>query len=158
MTPEVFASEIRMQLDFFSRGTRCFTEEHSDYAPVAGQFSVANQVAHVAQTIAWFREGAFRPEGFNMDFEEHERISRSYTSLAAAQKFLADETETLAKFLESKTMDDLLAPIVPGMIMGGAPRLAIVGALGDHTAHHRGALSVYARLLGLVPPMPYMDM
>jgi uncharacterized damage-inducible protein DinB len=42
--------------------------------------------------------------------------------------------------------------------MGGLPRYAIVSALTDHTAHHRGALTVYARLLGLVPPMPYMDM
>ncbi len=28
----------------------------------------------------------------------------------------------------------------------------------SHTAHHRGALAVYARLLGKVPAMPYMDM
>jgi uncharacterized damage-inducible protein DinB len=42
--------------------------------------------------------------------------------------------------------------------MGGVPRFAITNALTDHTAHHRGALTVYARLLGLVPPMPYMDM
>jgi uncharacterized damage-inducible protein DinB len=41
--------------------------------------------------------------------------------------------------------------------MGGLPRCTILNALTDHTAHHRGALSVYARLLGLVPPMPYMD-
>jgi uncharacterized damage-inducible protein DinB len=25
----------------------------------------------------------------------------------------------------------------------------------EHTAHHRGALTVYSRLLGKVPPMPY---
>jgi uncharacterized damage-inducible protein DinB len=42
-------------------------------------------------------------------------------------------------------------------VMGGAPRIAIVGAIADHTAHHRGALTVYARLLGVVPPMPYME-
>ena len=48
-------------------------------------------------------------------------------------------------------------PLPPGPIMGGLPRLAVFGALTDHTAHHRGALSVYARLLGKVPPMPYME-
>jgi uncharacterized damage-inducible protein DinB len=42
--------------------------------------------------------------------------------------------------------------------MGGAPRLAVFVAIADHTAHHRGALAVYARLNGIVPPMPYMDM
>jgi uncharacterized damage-inducible protein DinB len=39
--------------------------------------------------------------------------------------------------------------------MGGEPRLAIVGAICEHTAHHRGALAVYARLLGYAPPIPY---
>jgi uncharacterized damage-inducible protein DinB len=31
----------------------------------------------------------------------------------------------------------------------------VILAQGDHTAHHRGALSVYLRLLGVVPPMVY---
>jgi uncharacterized damage-inducible protein DinB len=35
--------------------------------------------------------------------------------------------------------------------------MAIFGAITDHTAHHRGALTVYARLAGAVPPMPYAD-
>ena len=39
--------------------------------------------------------------------------------------------------------------------MKGAPRAAVVGPIVDHTAHHRGALTVYARLLGKVAPMPY---
>jgi len=38
------------------------------------------------------------------------------------------------------------------------PRLVVIGAISDHTAHHRGALTVYARLLGKEPKMPYMDM
>jgi len=43
-------------------------------------------------------------------------------------------------------------------IMKGAPKMSIVYALADHTAHHRGALSVYARLLGKKPQMPYGEM
>ena len=38
---------------------------------------------------------------------------------------------------------------------GGASRLAWVSGLGDHIAHHRGALADYARLCGRVPAMPY---
>jgi uncharacterized damage-inducible protein DinB len=41
--------------------------------------------------------------------------------------------------------------------MGGLPKHAIWTAVLDHTAHHRGALTVYSRLLGKVPAMPYMD-
>ena len=33
--------------------------------------TVAQQVAHAAQTIDWFIEGASRPEGFDLDFEKH---------------------------------------------------------------------------------------
>jgi len=36
--------------------------------------------------------------------------------------------------------------------------MAIFSAITAHTAHHRGALTVYARILGLVPPMPSMEM
>ena len=49
----------------------------------------------------------------------------------------------------------LAEPIPKDNIMGGAPRGAAVDAITDHTAHHRGALAVYARLADKEPPMPY---
>jgi len=49
-----------------------------------------------------------------------------------------------------------MTPMPEGPVLGGAPRIAIVSGITDHTAHHRGALTVYARLSGKVPPMPYM--
>ena len=51
--------------------------------------------------------------------------------------------------------EELRASLPPGPIMGGVPREAFVNGLADHTAHHRGALTVYSRLLGKVPDMPY---
>jgi uncharacterized damage-inducible protein DinB len=39
--------------------------------------------------------------------------------------------------------------------MGGQPVSDIVWATVEHTAHHRGALTVYSRSLGKVLPMPY---
>jgi hypothetical protein len=53
---------------------------------------------------------------------------------------------------------ELLEALPEGPIMGGAPRMAIFGAITDHTAHPRGALTVYARLNGIAPPMPCMEM
>ena len=35
--------------------------------------TVAQQVAHAAQTLDWFVEGAARPEGFDLNFHEHAR-------------------------------------------------------------------------------------
>jgi len=60
--------------------------------------------------------------------------------------------------VKSHTAEEWATPLAPGPIMGGAPRLAVFSAIAEHTAHHRGALSVYSRLLGKVPPMPYGEM
>jgi uncharacterized damage-inducible protein DinB len=120
--------------------------------------TAAQQVAHAAHTVDWFIEGAFRPEGFSMDFEAHAKQVAAVTSLAAARQWF-DRAIAAAKAKVGGSSDaDLLVPLPPGPIMGGAPRIAIVSAISDHTAHHRGALTVYARLKGVVPPMPYMDM
>jgi uncharacterized damage-inducible protein DinB len=40
--------------------------------------------------------------------------------------------------------------------MGGQAMSGVVWGMIEHTAHHRGALTVYSRLLGKVPPMPYV--
>jgi uncharacterized damage-inducible protein DinB len=144
--------------EFFTRSTRHLTEAHSSFRPAPGMMTAAQQVAHAAQTIDWFLEGAFRPEGFDTDFDAHAKVVDGYTSLAAArgwfEKAVADAKATVA----GRSDAELMAPLPAGPIMGGEPCMAIFGAITDHTAHHRGALTVYARLNGVVPPMPYMDM
>ena len=142
---------------FFTRSTGSLTESHSTFAPSPGMMTVAQQVAHAAHTVDWFMEGAFRPEGFDLDFEQHAREVNTYTSLAAARAWLDKAFESARTLVASKSDADLMAPLPAGAIMGGAPRIAIFSAITDHTAHHRGALTVYARLQGVVPPMPYME-
>ena len=44
-----------------------------------------------------------------------------------------------------------------GPLFIGSPRSMIVPSIVEHTSHHRGALTVYSRTLGLVPVMPYME-
>ena len=41
--------------------------------------------------------------------------------------------------------------------MVGMPRFGIAPSIVEHTAHHRGALTVYSRTLGLTSAMPYME-
>lgn len=150
--------ELESTREFFNRSTRNLTEAHSNAVPVEGMMTAAQQVAHAAQTVDWFIEGAFRPEGFGMDFEEMAKVVAGYTSLEAARAWFEKAIGSAKHALSSKTDAELMEPLPPGPIMGGAPRMAIIGALVDHTAHHRGALTVYARLNGITPPMPYMDM
>jgi uncharacterized damage-inducible protein DinB len=151
-------AELNAVHDYFKRSTRNLREEDSTFAPAAGMMTAAQQVAHSAHTIGWFIEGAFRPEGFDMNFEGHAKIVNACTSLAAAKTWFDREIDAATKLIAAKSDADLSAPLPPGPIMGGLPRMAIFGAITDHTAHHRGALTVYARLKGIVPPMPYMDM
>jgi len=150
--------ELRSAHEFFNRSTRNLTEAHSAFVPAEGMMTVAQQVAHVAHTIDWFIEGAWRAEGFDTNWEEHAKIIGGYTSLAAARDWFERAVAAAAAKFEASSDADFMTPIPDGPIMGGAPRMAIVGAITDHTAHHRGALTVYARLNSVVPPMPYMEM
>ncbi|MBY0506874.1 MAG: DinB family protein [Bryobacteraceae bacterium] len=151
-------AEVAAAHEYFVRSTRNLTEAHSTFAPVPEMMTAAQQVAHAAQTIDWFIEGAFRPEGFDMNFDEHIRVANAVTSLAAARAWFEKAVAAAKTALAAKSDAELMTPLPPGPIMGGLPRMAIIGAITDHTAHHRGALTVYARLNHTVPPMPYMDM
>jgi uncharacterized damage-inducible protein DinB len=141
---------------FFDRTLTAFDESDAGFTPAPGMFSTAQQVAHAAQTIDWFLEGAFRPEGFTMDFESLERQVREVDTLARAKTWLDQAHGRLLTALKERPAAEWAKPIAKNTLMGGAPRSAIIDGLNDHTAHHRGSLAVYARLRGKVPPMPYM--
>jgi len=150
-----FANQLLASQDFFNRSTRLLEEADSEFRPREGMMTAAQQVAHTAQTLDWFLEGASRPEGFDLDFETHARALAGVTSLAAARQMLAAAYANAIQFLRSRSPEDLAQPLAPGPVMGGQPISDIVWAMVEHTAHHRGALTVYSRLLGKVPPMPY---
>lgn len=133
-----------------------FRSEHGDFRPVEGMLTVAQHINHVALTIAWFREGAFG-SGFDMDFEKIEKTNHEPVSLEAALTRLDEEYDGYATFLADKTQSELLAPMADNPIFGAIPRISAIFAQSDHTAHHRGALSVYLRLLGITPMMIYAE-
>ncbi len=149
-------AELAAALEYFNRSTSALTEEDSGFSPADGMFTAAQQVAHAAQTIDWFIEGAFKPEGFDMNFGAHETAVRAVKSLAEGRAWLNKAVENAKQAIDSRTDEEWRQPLPAGPVMGGAPRAAIFGAITDHTAHHRGALTVYARLQGKTPPMPYM--
>ena len=87
----------------------------------------------------------------------YEEYMKKYTSFDEAVKLLKEATARGIEAIKNASDAELMEPIT-GEIMKGAPKLAVVGAITDHTAHHRGALSVYARLLDKTPKMPYEGM
>ncbi len=158
MDSKACAQQLAAAKEWFDRSTRTLTEEDSTFAPEAGAFTTAQQVAHVAQTIDWFMEGAFRPEGFTMDFEALDQEVRKVESLTKAREWLDSAVSGAIETLSSKSPEDLAVPLPEGPVMGGMPRFVVIGGIQDHTAHHRGALTVYARMRGQTPAMPYMEM
>lgn len=151
------AQNLQDARDYFERSTRCLTEEDSTFAPTGEMMTAAQQVAHAAQTVDWFIEGAFRPEGFDLDFEGHAKVVMAVTSLAAAREWLDRAFASAVEVIGGKSDEEMSRPLPEGPVMGGVPRRFIVGAIADHTAHHRGALTVYSRLRGHTPAMPYME-
>jgi uncharacterized damage-inducible protein DinB len=158
MLKQSLLGQVASMREFFNRSTRNLVEADSAYAPQAGMFTAAQQVAHAAQTVEWFLNGAFAAGGFDLDFEKLDRDVRAVTSLAAAREWFDRGCTAAMETIDAHSDAEWMAPLPEGPIMGGLPRIAIFGALTDHSAHHRGALTVYARMLGKVPPMPYMDM
>uniref|UniRef100_Q021V5 DinB-like domain-containing protein n=1 Tax=Solibacter usitatus (strain Ellin6076) TaxID=234267 RepID=Q021V5_SOLUE len=150
-----FANQLLASKDFFTRSTRVLDESDSGFRPQEGMMTVAQQVAHTAQTLDWFIEGASRPEGFDLDFEKHAKALDAVTSLAAARQMLDTAFANAIQFLRSRSPEDLSRPLPNGPVMGGQPVSDIAWAMVEHTAHHRGALTVYSRQLGKVPVMPY---
>lgn len=151
---ETLVSQLRSSLKYFQASASTFAEEDSGFAPKPELYTVAGHVAHSADSVDWFVEGAFG-EGWNMDFEGMIAAVRGVTSLDEANAWLERAYEAAIAAVESATEEELLAPIPDRRIMGGAPRYAIVNSISDHSAHHRGALTVYARLMGKTPKMPY---
>jgi len=150
-----FASQLLASKKFFERSTSVLEEADSGFRPQEGMMTVAQQVAHTAETLDWFIQGASRPEGFDLDFEKQVKALDAVTSLAAARQMLERAYGNAIQFLRSRSPEELARPLPPGPVMGGQPISDIVWSMVEHTAHHRGALTVYSRQLGKVPLMPY---
>ena len=151
------AEELRTAQERFDRSTRNLTEEISNFTPAKNMMTTSQQVAHCARVIDWIMEGAFRPQGFDMDFEQQIKQVLTVTSLAAARAWFAKSMLNATAILSAKTDTELAAQLPLGAVMGGMPVLSIVNAITDHTAHHRGALTAYARLNAIAPPDPYTE-
>ncbi len=154
MANEQYVAALQSVKTFFDNTIECFREEDAEFAPLDGMFTVAQQIAHAAQAVEWFLEGAFRPQGMAMNFEEMEADVRKITSLEDAKTWWNDAMTEATDTVTNAAPESWGEPI-RGEIMKNAPRHAIIGGINDHCAHHRGALAVYARLIGLSPKMPY---
>jgi uncharacterized damage-inducible protein DinB len=151
---EGLVKELESTQKFFKTTLSIFESDDAGFAPYPELYTVAGHVAHTADSIDWFIEGGFGG-GWDMEFEASIAKAKMVTSLQKATEWL-DRSFANARGVVGAASDQVLfEPIPDTRIMGGAPRLAVVSGIVDHTAHHRGSLAVYARLIGKEPPMPY---
>ncbi len=154
MTPDHARETLKVEHQFLMRVLKDFQPEHADYSPAEGMMTVAQQIRHIADTLQWFRRGAFEGN-FDMDFERLEARIREPVTLQQAMLELERAYEDYDQFLAGLGPSDLTRPMAPNPVFGEAPRQVIFSAQTDHTAHHRGALTVYLRLLGVKPELIY---
>lgn len=155
MSKQILLNQINASKAYLDRATNALTEADSSLCPTEGMMTAAQQLAHIAHTIDWFIDGAFG-EGFDMDFEGSIQTVRKVTSLTDAREWCTRAFSRALETIETKSEDELNALTPADSIMGAAPISAVLTGIVEHTAHHRGALSVYIRLAGKVPVMPYM--
>src|SRR5512133_1781876 len=96
-----FAYQILASQDFFDRSTRVLEESDSEFRPQPDMMTAAQQVAHVAQTLDWFIDGAVRPDGFDLDFAAHAAALEKMKSLAAAREMLKAAFAKAVRFLQT---------------------------------------------------------
>jgi uncharacterized damage-inducible protein DinB len=156
MDGHLAASHLKKERHYLMNVVNAFKPEHADFRPVEGMMSVAQMIHHIAYTITWFRVGAFG-EGFDMDFAKMEEENSKKRTLKEALDALNAAYDEFEAFLEPLSEAEIFAPMADNPLFGAAPRIAALSSNTDHTAHHRGALTVYLRLLGVQPVMVYAD-
>jgi uncharacterized damage-inducible protein DinB len=154
MLKQGLIAEVSTSNQFFNTSSNCLTEEDSNFKPKEEMMTVAQHVQHAADTVHWFLNGAFA-DSFDMDFNNYFEQLAKVNSLTEARKNFKEAVDRALKEIESKREEEWQKPIKDNQVMPGAPRMAIFSAISEHTAHHRGALAVYSRLLGKTPKMPY---
>lgn len=142
---------------FFKATAEVLTDEDSDFRPVEGMFTTAHVIGHTAQTVEWFVDAVFTDKGFDMNFEGAHEALEAVKTVSEALAWLDRAHDRAVAEFGKLSPEQLHATIPDNPIMGPVPKIAVVSAMTDHTAHHRGALAVYARLRGKTPKMPYAE-
>lgn len=155
MKSNPYVMTLRIQQQYFHNTISKLDENDSLFKPEENAFTVAQQVAHTAHSVDWLTEGAFAPEGFRTDWDVMVHDFLKYTSLTDAKRYFDEAIDRACVVFGSKSEEEMMESLPDGLVLGGMPRATAVSGIADHTAHHRGSLSIYSRLVGKPAPFPY---
>lgn len=133
------------------RLVRIFEDGDMSLRPGPGSMSTAEQINHICASHNFLR-GLLED-----DQPTPELFSRQYdvSSAAAAARSLGTAIEEVRQALGRVTAarwNEVVEPFGPDWRMS---RGELAHVMVDHEIHHRGALHVYARVAGKVPPVLY---
>lgn len=157
-TQQQCLDSLKCTEEYLNRATAPLDESDASFIPAEGMISAAAQLAHIALTVDWFLDAAFRKREWDFNFEQHMTDACGYKTLKDARARVTKAFSDARKTVEGLS-EEQLNELFPAddFAFANTPRACIFPAIMEHTAHHRGALSVYMRLRGKVPKLPYMD-
>ncbi|MBC7982537.1 MAG: DinB family protein [Candidatus Obscuribacterales bacterium] len=179
------AMRLQRHKEFFHHTVDCFEEQDGPFKPRSNMLSVTGQIHHVTGGIELFLSGLVLSldrfngiqlvsrrapaaqwiglkEGFSnlawtaLSNKDADATTYPQSFENALRGF--DETIDLAADIFGQlTPEELVLPLSENP-MGIKNPMYVLEMLIDHTAHHRGALAQYARLLGKEPNFPYFKL
>ncbi|MBI1291282.1 hypothetical protein GC173_08570 [bacterium] len=155
MTPAQLADTARGDRHFLDNVLNALPVDAGSAVPLPGMMTAAQQIVHIAATLDWFLEGVFG-SGFHDDFSAQQEALARATSIAEARVQLNAAWDRWIAAVENCPESTLQDVLPPNPFFQGKIRETVIMYNSDHTAHHRGILTVYLRHLGITPPMVYM--
>jgi uncharacterized damage-inducible protein DinB len=151
---------LRAEFDHETQTTRKhferLPEDKLDWRPHEKSFTAAELTGHIAEWVGWAEVILNQNE---IDFDPKTYKPYQPTSVADLLKTFDDNVakgkQALADASE-ETLEQLWSLKVVGRVMSERSKAAVLRDFSlSHVIHHRGQLSVYLRLLGLVVPGSY---
>lgn len=150
-TPEEFAKDFERQAYKTARLIRIFDDADMTLRPASGSMSTAEQVNQIISSDNFLKVLA---EGESVDRKAFERsfsINTVRDAIMALRQMVVEVTTAL-ELCPQETWDEVVEPFGPEYKMS---RGQLAYLMLDHESHHRGQLTVYARVAGKVPPLIY---
>ena len=123
---EGLVKQLETTQTFFKKTLSIFAPEDEGFAPFPELYSVAGHVAHVAESIDWFLEGAFG-DGWDLEFDAMITKAKAVTSLVEASEWM-ERAFANAIAVVSAASDQVLLESIPDtriMGRGAAPRCGV---------------------------------
>jgi uncharacterized damage-inducible protein DinB len=125
--------------------------DRSEFRPVEGMMTAAEQLAHIGAFDEWLVQGL---KHGNWGFDTF--TDRPEKTVEEARAFLDHARRRLMALVEELKSEGINSPIGPNPIFSPEMHKANVLMMTNaHECHHRGQLVVYIRMMGFQPTMIY---